>query len=156
MLLYFDDGERFATGAINYEYRGATEWDESARIMIPVEIGEFSMPALLDTGAPFVVCTPEIAEGLQLDRSEALREVTLRWHGTPTGYLFRENIIIRPQWPVGAPVFDIDATIFVPDEESVQMWHLGRRPLVLGLGGMLERMRFAVDPNSDTFFFGRV
>ncbi len=46
----------------------------------------------------------------------------------------------------------VDATAFVPDVE--EYW--GDFPAFLGLTGFLERIRFAVDPNTDTFYFGQL
>ncbi len=44
----------------------------------------------------------------------------------------------------------VPATVFVPDSED--MW--GDFPAFIGLGGFLERIRFAVDPSDDLFYFG--
>ncbi|OCR01344.1 hypothetical protein BCD67_12460 [Oscillatoriales cyanobacterium USR001] len=45
---------------------------------------------------------------------------------------------------------DVDATVFIPDVE--EYW--GNFPSFIGQIGFLERMRFAVDPATDTFYFG--
>ncbi|MBW4493144.1 MAG: hypothetical protein KME26_08670 [Oscillatoria princeps RMCB-10] len=45
---------------------------------------------------------------------------------------------------------NVDATVFVPDSEA--LW--GDFPSFIGLTGFLERIRFALDPNTDTFYFG--
>jgi hypothetical protein len=47
---------------------------------------------------------------------------------------------------------DVDATAFVPDVE--EFW--GDLPSFIGLMGFLERIRFAVDPSTDTFYFGKL
>ena len=44
----------------------------------------------------------------------------------------------------------VDATAFIPDVE--EYW--GDLPTFIGLTGFLERLRFAVDPSTDTFYFG--
>jgi hypothetical protein len=46
----------------------------------------------------------------------------------------------------------IDATVFVPDQEWQESW--GEHPGYIGLEGCLERMRYAVDPGNDQFYFG--
>ncbi|MBD2182745.1 hypothetical protein H6G03_17015 [Planktothrix sp. FACHB-1375] len=43
-----------------------------------------------------------------------------------------------------------EATVFVPDVE--EYW--GNFPSFIGLAGFLERIRFAIDPLTDTFYFG--
>jgi len=45
---------------------------------------------------------------------------------------------------------ELQATVFVPDAE--ELW--GDFPSFIGLSGFLERIRFAVDPLTDTFYFG--
>ena len=47
----------------------------------------------------------------------------------------------------------IDATAFVPALTPRQQWD-GELPCVLGLRFCLERMRFAVDPQRELFYFG--
>ncbi|HAX76687.1 MAG TPA: hypothetical protein DCY88_12800 [Cyanobacteria bacterium UBA11372] len=81
MVLFFDNGNAFATGATRYQYRPATENESTNRIFLQV---------------------------------------------------------------------DVQATVFVPDRE--ELW--GNFPYFIGLGGFLERIRFAFDPASDTFYFG--
>ncbi len=46
---------------------------------------------------------------------------------------------------VGEPL-DIDSTVFIPPD-----W---RAPSILGYTGALDRMRFAVDPQVNRFYFG--
>ncbi|PIG95530.1 hypothetical protein CSQ79_03225 [Gloeocapsopsis sp. IPPAS B-1203] len=45
---------------------------------------------------------------------------------------------------------NVDATVFIPDLE--EYW--GNFPSFIGLTGFLERLCFAVDPSTDTFYFG--
>lgn len=45
----------------------------------------------------------------------------------------------------------IDATAFIPAPEVEWNEDL---PCILGMQGCLENLRFAVDPNDDTFYFG--
>ena len=44
----------------------------------------------------------------------------------------------------------VDATAFIPDVE--EYW--GDFPCFIGQRGFLERVRYAVDPATDTFYFG--
>lgn len=44
----------------------------------------------------------------------------------------------------------VDATVFVPKLED-QEW---RHPNFIGLSGFLERIRFAIDPDNNYFYFG--
>jgi len=46
----------------------------------------------------------------------------------------------------------IQTTAFVPEPDEAEHW--GDMPCILGLYGCLERMRFAVDPYTERFYFG--
>ncbi len=46
----------------------------------------------------------------------------------------------------------IEATAFVPEPAEAEHW--GDLPCLLGLYGCLERVRFAVDPSTEQFYFG--
>jgi hypothetical protein len=63
------------------------------------------------------------------------------------GSLIRLNITLVAELGENLTV---DATTFVPDSEAV--WD--NFPCFIGLSGFLERIRFAIDPNTDTFYFG--
>ena len=149
-MLTFLTGEPFASGIITYSYGPAHEWEQTSRILVPVEIGGVSVIAVVDTGAPYVVCPPQVATQAGLQSAQDDPVVALGWHGDHTGYLFRRPIRLRAEAGEDAIV---EATIFVPDASSAPAWEAGRRPFILGMGGCLERMRFAVDPGSDTFYF---
>jgi hypothetical protein len=46
----------------------------------------------------------------------------------------------------------IQTTAFLPEREEAEHW--GDMPCLLGLHGCLERLRFAVDPRTEHFYFG--
>lgn len=149
-MLTFLSGEPFASGKITYSYGPAHKWEQTSRILVPVEIEGVPVIAVVDTGAPYVVCPPQVAAQAGLQPEEDDPTVALGWHGDHTGYLFRRPIRLRAEAGEDAIV---EATIFVPDASSAPAWEAGRRPFILGMVGCLERMRFAVDPGSDTFYF---
>jgi hypothetical protein len=60
------------------------------------------------------------------------------------GALYRETIRISAD--EGQPL-DVEATIFVSPD-----W---RGPNFIGYQGLLQRIRFAVDPETNLFYFGR-
>jgi hypothetical protein len=149
-MLQFSTGQAFSTGAITYTYRPVTEQETSPRIFLQVSIEGINTAAFLDTGAPFVVCKPEIAEALGIDPAsgEPFENFNLR-NSYLNGHLHRMNVTLLAEQ--GDPL-TVDATVFVPDPMSNQNW--GNFPAILGMGGLLERIRFAVDPSQDQFFFG--
>ena len=102
--------------------------------------------ALLDTGAEWCVLPPAVAQSLgALEPGDApLLRLSTRL-GTVTGHL--ERIPVRFPAEVGASL-TVDATWFIsPDWPG---------PLVVGWKGCLERLRFALDPGEETFYFGKI
>lgn len=99
--------------------------------------------ALLDTGASWSVLNVEVAEELEL----------LNAHGTPLAMSTRlgriEGKLVRTAATLVAEDGDsvgVDATVFVSHE-----W---RQPTIIGYSGLLERIRFAIDPDTKSFVFG--
>ena len=66
-----------------------------------------------------------------------------------SGSLYRLTLSFPAFW---GEALDVDATVFVPSAQNAVDW--GDLPSFIGLTGCLERMRFAVDPASEMFFFG--
>lgn len=65
------------------------------------------------------------------------------------GYLYRLHVNFEAD--TGADLI-VEATAFVPLWDAQEAW--GDWPVFIGPGGGLERMRFAIDPGTDTFYFG--
>lgn len=149
MLLRFADGSPFALGAAPYAYQAATATETTPRIIITVIIGEIQTAALVDTGGVYLLCSPEIAAQARLDSAEAIPTAPLRWgRGVIKGVLQRLPITLPAVEGEGVT---IDATAFIPAPEYEWKEDL---PCILGMQGCLENLRFAIDPNDDTFYFG--
>ena len=105
------------------------------------------IPFIVDTGAPWCVLNPLEFEKIA-DQAEPIEEVTdrpLNIRGNSyTGCLCRLSIWLPA---LLGESLEVDATVFVPDEE----WFY---PNFIGLDGFLNRIRFAVDPKNNLFFFG--
>ena len=150
MLLRFTDGTPFALGATPYVYRAATAAETSPRIIITIVIGEIrnvrigryrrSVPALF-ARIP--------AARAQLDSALAIPAAPLRWsRGLVKGVLQRMPVTLPA---VEGESLTIEATAFIPQADDDWNEDL---PCILGMQGCLEYLRFAVDPNDDTFYFG--
>lgn len=148
MVLFFPDRQPFATGATEYTYRPAHLDDQYGRIMLQVEIEGLLTEAAVDTGAPYFICEPHIAEQLSLDPRSALLEewIGIRGHRVK-GSLYRLNIALLA---TQGDSLDLEVTVFIPHLEDEQ-WGL---PSYIGLVGCLEWVRFAVDPVAGVFYFG--
>jgi hypothetical protein len=149
-MLQFQDGQVFSTGSSTYAYRPVTEREKSPRIFLQISIDGINTTAFLDTGAPYVVCTPEIAETLGLNLAAGVPFNNFNIRGSLlNGYLHRMMVTLLAEQ---GESLQVEATVFVPDLIPSQNWE--NFPAILGMNGFLERIRFAVDPNQDTFHFG--
>ena len=141
----------FATGACRYEeaYPG---YEQAPRIVIPVLVeGQLIVPAIVDTGAPWCILDPEIAEAVGIQPRAGYRTETLLFHWTRyEGGLHRMRIGLFAEKGVD---LEIEATVFVPILRPGDSW---MSPNFLGLSGLLERTRFAVDPSDNAFYFGLI
>lgn len=147
-LLMSDD---YAVGAACYT-DSYPEEEHSARIVLPVVVeGHFTTPAIVDTGAPWCILDPEIVEAVS-GRNSASYDPgqTIRIRGIPyDGKLQRMRLTVRTEY--GGTDLEVDATVFVPILLSGEAW---RHPNFIGLDGFLNRVRFAIDPAENVFYFG--
>ncbi len=142
MLLNFSDGRPFAIGAATYSY----EPPENPKAKLEVLIEGFRTSAVLDTGAPYFICNPEVAA--QINLSDAIGPKTLDTRlGKVQGRLYRGTVSFLAQEGNG---IEIDATVFVPDSEQ---WD--KFPSFLGLSDCLDRLCFAIDSSTQSFYFGK-
>ena len=151
MLLRFEDGRPFAQGACPFVYRPATERETVHRIFVPVQIEDIQTEAVVDTGGVYLVCQPEIAALLSLDPASAIRtdELNIRGRKVP-GALYRLYLTLLAE---EGKSHKLEIIAFVPRLEPNEPWNL---PSFMGLTGCLEWIRFAVDPITDTFYFGAI
>jgi hypothetical protein len=149
LMLYFEDRQPFSTGMVSYQYQPVQVGDNTPRIILPVQIGEQLTSAFVDTGGAFFICDPNLVDELHIDPKEALDETVLRIRGVRyDGRLYRLQVTLQAE--EGDPL-SVDATVFIPELRPNQPWELSS---IIGLTGFLERIRFAVDPADDRFYFG--
>jgi hypothetical protein len=147
MLLVFDQtGERFATGAVDYSVTGN---NAMTRLNLEVRVEGRRTTAIIDTGAAYVIFSPELAEEAGVDPASALIEAVLLIRGMRIkGNLHRVTLELLA---VVGNNLALEVTAFIPDSTQ----NFGQtHPSFLGLFGCLESIRFAVDPHRQMFFFG--
>ena len=142
--------DEFAQGATKYIdiYPG----DRDNRIVVHAKFG-LTVPtwAIVDTGAPWCILSPEDSEGLDdvyRTKYTELKDFKIRGDSC-NGWLYRMPISLEAEEGTGITV---EATVFIPELAPHQVWE--DIPNFLGLGGFLERIRFAVDPEHNLFYFG--
>ena len=145
MLGLSSDGTAFAIGRTRFLDEDPVNREKSPKIYVKIEPGDFGSPVLaqLDTGAPWSILESQIAEEMALFGGQGQPTSLETRFGRITGYLERTKITILAD--EGESV-EIEATVFVSRE-----WPAGS---FLGYAGLLERVRFAVDPQQNLFYFG--
>lgn len=137
-------GVPFCTGMSHYRddpqgrNREANIW-----IDIGVEVADSWWVALVDTAAPWCVVEPAIARTLDLSTGEETAISTRL--GIVYGELNRVPLTVIADEGVRATV---DATVFASAHWT--------GPNVVGYRGFLERIRFAVDPSTHRFYYGKL
>jgi hypothetical protein len=119
-----------------------------ARILLRLSLEFLPRPvlAVVDTAAPWCIFEPEVGNLLRQRFSPDQEGIVLNTRlGTLKGSLYRI--------PVALPAdegqsLEADATVFLSPD-----W---RGPNFIGYQGLLQRIRFAVDPEANLFYFGRL
>jgi predicted aspartyl protease len=116
-------------------------------LAVPCFIGESLQKtmALLDTGAEWCVLPPLVASALGVDATEGDPMVLHSRFGAAQGGLIRFPVYFHA---ILGSDLRVEATWFVSPD-----WH---GPTVLGWRGCLERMRFALDPAEEQFYFAKL
>jgi hypothetical protein len=139
---------------VNQTYRGKSKYrpdhpDPSGSLLVAIvcRVGgrKDNEIALLDTASQWCVLPSPLALELGYDL-ETARDVRLHTrHGALSGELTRFPILFVAE--EGESV-EVDATWFVTRD-----WP---GPMVIGWKGCLERIRFALDPSEDDFYFAQL
>ncbi len=103
-----------------------------------------SFLALFDTGAHYCILNAGVVDLIRDQLSEPLGPMKLQTaHGPVWGQLHRHRIQLVAE--AGKDLV-VDSTVFIPPD-----W---RAPCFLGYTGMLDRLRFAINPQTNRFYFG--
>lgn len=141
--------DAFACGVVRYLDRYGDETEP--RLVIPVRYNNRELSfAIVDTGAPWCIISPEIADNLEIDRTVGYRPsrpLSVRGFRYE-GWLCRVPIRFEPSQ---GQSLDVETTAFIPSLPPGESWPL---PNFIGLDGILFRIRFALDPAENLFYFG--
>lgn len=142
----------FAAGVTGYRdhYPGQERF---SRVVLPVVVEErLTVPAIVDTGAPWCILDPAIARQLgPTVRAEYTPDEKLLIRGIEyKGKLLRMALSLEAEH---GDRLDVQATVFVPTLPPGDTWP---HPNFIGLDGFLNRVRFAIDPAENAFYFGHI
>ncbi|HYU34899.1 MAG TPA: aspartyl protease family protein [Thermoanaerobaculia bacterium] len=120
--------------------------DRTAKIFVKIGFAglDSTVLAQLDTGAAWSVLSPDVAQQLNLPPDAGNPAVLQTWLGRRQGHLVRVPFLFLAD--EGEP-FPTEGTFFVTPD-----WPEGMT--FLGYSGLLDSIRFAVDPQANDFFFG--
>jgi len=144
-MLLLLGGERFSTGRAQFFDDAPGVAEGTARIYVKVEpegLGG-SILALVDTGAPWSILATDVAREVGLLTEMGEPETILTPLGRMRGRLQNTTLTILAD---EGQSLEVQATVFVSPD-----WPAGN---FLGYAGLLERIRFAVDPQRNDFYFG--
>jgi len=144
--------DNFSQGVTRYRdhYPGQQQF---ARIVLAVTLEKrLPVQAVVDTGAPWCVIDPMLAKQVKPIAGVGYAPgMKLMIRGVRCeGRLVRMLISLEAEH---GETLDVDATVFVPQLPSGEAWP---HPNFIGLAGFLNRIRFAIDPSENAFYFGPV
>jgi hypothetical protein len=147
-VLWRGDGSTFATSRATYLDVPPGLARRDAKIYVRVAVGapDFVTTAMLDTGSTYSVLDADVAD--QLGAFEEADAPTVEM-GTRRGIL-RGRLVRRQMWLLAdeGDSLEVDGTFWVSPE-----WRHGH---FLGYAGLLQRIRFALDPKSNQLYFGLI
>ncbi len=148
-MLLFSDSRLFAQGVCRCAIKPVEGSGITNRLVIPVLIeGRLQIDAVIDTGGAYLVCNSEVAEFLRPSARLSIGQVTLSIRGTSVqGTLQRIRLEFLADKGEG---LEIEATAFIPHPNSNILLDM---PVMLGLHGCMERLRFAIDPGENSMFY---
>lgn len=137
--------EDFTTGRTTFLDRLPADPEATSKIYVKVRPGDLPTTVLaqLDTGSPWSVLDPEIADAAGLFGLPGEPKKLLGRGIIFDGHLIRVPILILAD---EGDSLEVDAVVFVSKD-----WPAGN---FVGYAGLLESIRVALDPQANHFYFG--
>lgn len=145
-VLFARDRSPFATGVASYRDADTERPRQPPRVVVRVQPRPLSNPvlAVLDTAAPWCILRPQIGELIADDLEAMPGSVKLGTRlGVFEGRLYRGWLTLLAQ---EGESLDLEATFFLSPH-----WQGSN---FIGYEGVLDRIRFAIDPGANLFYFG--
>lgn len=146
-MLWRADGSPFALSRVSYLDAlpgGLTRRDAKVYVRIAVGSPAVKTTAMLDTGSTYSVLDADLADDLgAFDEADAPELDMVTRHGLLRGRLIRRQVWLLAE---EGESLEVDATFWVS-----RAWRSGH---FLGYVGFLQRVRFALDPETNQLYFG--
>lgn len=136
--------DRFSSGRSKFADHAPGRPDPTAKIYVRVRFGEHVALAQLDTGAAWSVMAPDLAQLLEVSTHGADPARMVTSLGLKEGHLVKLPLIIPAE---EGEELSLTGTFFVSED-----WPEGMT--FLGYLGLLDSIRFALDPQANDFYFG--
>ena len=137
--------ELFTRGRSKFSDHAPGIWELTAKVYVRVQIGHGRpLLAQLDTGAAWSVLDPAVARGLGSSLEWLDPAIMATRFGPLSGRLAQAPVTFPAE--EGEPLTML-GTFFVSED-----WPSGLT--FLGYSGLLDAMRFALDPQANDFYFG--
>lgn len=135
----------FTTGRSRFADHSPAAKDPTAKIYVRVAFEQGSEVLVqVDTGAAWSVLAPDVARALGVSARGGHPARMRTPFGVMDGYLVRVPLTL---WADEGENLRLDGTFFVSES-----WPDGMS--FLGYSGLLDSLRFAVDPQANDFYFG--
>jgi hypothetical protein len=138
--------QRFTRGRSKFSDHLPDFREPTAKVYVKIRFGglDHTTLAQVDTGAAWSVLPPDLAKAAQVE-AEAGEPTKLSTRmGIKTGFLLRAPFVLVAE---EGESLETEGTFFVPSD-----WPLGLS--FLGYAGLLDSIRFALDPQANDFYFG--
>lgn len=144
--LLLPDGRPFTAGAADYyDHAFPDPVPTEPRIYIRLELFGIEILVMVDTAAPWCILEPTLGDAIRRHIEELPGDRTLSTRlGSFVGRLYRGPVALVADSGEG---IEIEATFFLSPE-----WPGGN---FVGYLGFLDRLRFAIDPQANMFYFGQ-
>lgn len=143
-MLRSSDG-RFCQGRSTFSDRAPEASEATAKVYVKVQLGSYrTMLAQLDTGSAWSVLAPSVARRMasSLDWLGPARMSTR--FGSLDGHLAQVPITFPAD---EGEALTVTGTFFVSEDWPLDL-------TFLGYSGLLDAIRFALDPQANDFYFG--
>jgi len=139
-------GHAFTLGRSKFSDHSPIRFEPTAKVYVNVQFGDRSQSwlAQLDTGAAWSVLAPDVAQAVGVSVESGDPALLITPFGVKTGYLVRTTFSLVAD--EGEPLHAEGQFFISPD------WPEGLN--FLGYSGLLEFIRFALDPQANHFYFG--